>query len=569
MVLPARRNSVTIPGQHWWQSNLVLSLGSGLLLWAAFPPVGLAALAWIAPVGWLILVRQRKLLGRRPYRSIWLGAALYWSAMLVGITFAHWLNIFGWLVLCSYLAVYVPIFVGLSRFAVHRLRVPLMLAAPVVWTGLELLRGHLFTGFSLALLGHSQFEWTALIQLADFLGAYGVSFLVMFVAACLTEALPLADSSVGRVGELPKPRGRIWPVGCAAIALAAAVAYGRAGERFEPQRFLKVALIQKTFNTRFVFDPEHNNRVFREYRDLTLETRAAHPDLDLIIWPESVFTANWPELIVEGPLPDDVDPTQAEQLAQREAHFHARVLDAAAGLNQVWSETGPQQLDISLLVGTETFVVGDRPRQYNTALMIDPGGEIRHRYYKMHPVMFGEYIPLAHVFPWIYSLTPMARGLTPGEGPRCFELKNVRIAPSICFESTVPHLIRGQVVRLTRAGRPPDVLVNVTHDGWFWGSAILDLQLACGVFRSVELRRPFLVAANAGISAWIDDNGRIQQRGPRAGQAVIIAKIGNTRRTSWYARHGDVPAGLCLLACAVLVVLAAAARLRMRTDLPE
>ncbi len=60
----------------------------------------------------------------------------------------------------------------------------------------------------------------------------------------------------------------------------------------------------------------------------------------------------------------------------------------------------------------------------------------------------------------------------------------------------------------------PDVLVNLTNDGWFWGSSILDLQLDCAVLRAVELRRPFLVAANTGFSAWID--GKRAGAGSRA-----------------------------------------------------
>ena len=65
------------------------------------------------------------------------------------------------------------------------------------------------------------------------------------------------------------------------------------------------------------------------------------------------------------------------------------------------------------------------------------------------------------------------------------------------------------------AGNEPDVLVNLTNDGWFYGSNELDLHMICGVFRAVECRKPFLIAANTGISAWIDSDGRIMQRGPR------------------------------------------------------
>ena len=548
-----------IDSGRWYQSGWVLSLTSGLLLWAAFPPLGFTWLAWIAPVGWLQLIRADRLPGSRPYRAIWIGGAAHWLAMLIGITYAHWANVFGWLVLSSYLATYVPIFVALTRVAVHRIRIPLLLAAPVVWTGLELLRGHLFTGFSMALLGHSQFEWTALIQLAAIFGAYGVSFLVMFIAACLVTAIWPRPSNLNdrrprrERSFFSQPEKRLSPLLLAAAAMVATLGYAASEpETQQTSESLKVALIQDAFNTRFENNPDRNREIFREYRDLTLRTLDEHRDLDLIVWPESVFTANLPEVILKETAA--VDDELAELLVEHEAAFGERIRDAARGLNQAADAEIERQLDVSLLVGTETMVLSAERRLHNSALLINPLGEITGRYYKMHPVMFGEYIPLANIFPWLYEITPLPQGLTPGQRPQCFEVNGVRLAPNICFESSVPHLVRGQIVRLGEDGAPPDVLVNLTHDGWFWGSAILDFQLAGTVFRSVELRRPYLVAANAGISAWIDHRGRIRDRGPRQGKAAIIATIRSTGGTSWYATYGDVSAALCLGCCLFLAV---------------
>ncbi len=73
-------------------------------------------------------------------------------------------------------------------------------------------------------------------------------------------------------------------------------------------------------------------------------------------------------------------------------------------------------------------------------------------------------------------------------------------------------------------GKEPDILVNLTNDGWFWGSSELDMHLACGVFRAVECRKPFLIAANTGFSAWIDGDGRIRRQGPRRAKDVIVAE---------------------------------------------
>jgi apolipoprotein N-acyltransferase len=116
-------------------------------------------------------------------------------------------------------------------------------------------------------------------------------------------------------------------------------------------------------------------------------------------------------------------------------------------------------------------------------------------------------------------------------------------------------LIRGHVTELARRGQPPDVLVNVTNDGWFWGSAMLDLHFRCSVFRAIENRKPLVVAANTGISAWIDGSGVIRARGPKRATAILIADVRPDGRASPYHLVGDVPAGLCALACGLLAIL--------------
>ena len=89
------------------------------------------------------------------------------------------------------------------------------------------------------------------------------------------------------------------------------------------------------------------------------------------------------------------------------------------------------------------------------------------------------------------------------------------------------------------------MLVNLTNDGWFWGSSELDMHLACGVFRAVECRKPLLIAANTGFSAWIDGDGRIRRQGPRRDADTLLAEVRLDPRSSWYLAHGDWPAG-CL-----------------------
>ncbi len=96
--------------------------------------------------------------------------------------------------------------------------------------------------------------------------------------------------------------------------------------------------------------------------------------------------------------------------------------------------------------------------------------------------------------------------------------KNVSIAPSICFENMLPQIIGGHVRALLQQKKSPDLLSgNVTNDGWFRGSSILDIHLANAIMTAVENRRPMLVAANTGVFR-MDRRGRPQNRRDQTAQ---------------------------------------------------
>ena len=68
----------------------------------------------------------------------------------------------------------------------------------MVWTGLELARGHLLSGFTMASLSHTQIHWPTILQAADIFGDYAISGLIMFVAACVARMIPWRGESTPR-----------------------------------------------------------------------------------------------------------------------------------------------------------------------------------------------------------------------------------------------------------------------------------------------------------------------------------------------------------------------------------
>jgi apolipoprotein N-acyltransferase len=131
--------------------------------------------------------------------------------------------------------------------------------------------------------------------------------------------------------------------------------------------------------------------------------------------------------------------------------------------------------------------------------------------------------------------------LSVGEGDKTFHINDVRLAPSVCFESMVPHRIASQVRTLTAKGDSPDILVNITNDGWFRGSSMLDHHLACSTLAAIENRRPMVIAANTGISAWIDGSGQVQARGARMSPDQLLAEPYRDSRWGLFQVVGDWP----------------------------
>jgi len=525
-----------------YQSALLRwSLVGSVVLWLAYPPVGWGLLAWVAPGLWIHQILPPKWNEKRPYLKLWVAGMAFWLLAVHWIRLPHPMNYLAWATLSAYLGIYLPLFVALSRVAVHRLRVPLWLAAPVVWTGLDLLRGHVMTGFLMGSLAHTQIGFPRVIQLADIFGEYGVTFLIVLVASCFVR--------VCYRDRTPSMLARLLQLSPAVVALAAALIYGQA--KFDGHRPTskptgpRIALIQGNYSADWKTDSEKQDRIMREYIKISHDAvvESGSQKIDLLVWPETTF---------RHPL-----------LTTAEGYMLPPDPDRQSMLNTI-QEKLVQPLSVAVLVGvsrTHIFPVtagGFDYADYNSSALVDNTGKLIGTYDKMHRVLFGEYIPLADWFPILYRLTPLTGGIQAGQSPTAMQLDGTTYAVNICYETVVPHLIRQHVLELTENDTPPDVLVNLTNDAWFWGSSELDMHLACGIFRAVETRTPLVVAANGGLSAHVDRSGLVldvsQRQRPEA-LLVDVRKSPLNREPTFYVVWGDWFAGLCVLCCIVLAVV--------------
>jgi apolipoprotein N-acyltransferase len=507
---------------------MLLAGTSGLLLSAAFPKPQLAWLAWLA---WLPLLAALRDAGAR--QGFRLGFA---AGLAHGLTLVYWvvptMQTYGGLplylavpilvLLAAYLALYWALF-GMALPWSCRRPARLLWLAPVLWTGLEYLRGQLFTGFPWMLSGYSQVGILPLLQISDIFGIYGVSaLLVAMNAALFIGALQLTGQrwqaeGVGR-------RLAAGAAGAAAALVAASAGYGlwrmaQIDRLSAGAESVQLAAVQGSIDQGVKWDPAFRDRTIDTY--LRLSSQAASEARDLIVWPE----------------------TAAPFYLLREREPTRRLL---AGVRLIGRDA---------IVGSPAMETGAAAESlyYNSAYLATADGRLR-RYDKAHLVPFGEYVPLKRFFPFVGKIVPQVGDFEPGRIGVVMPWRGGALGVQICYEIIFPELARAQV------NHGADLLINITNDAWYGRSSAPYQHFAMSVVRAVENRRSLLRSANTGISGVIDPVGRVLAATELFTEAVVGARVPRLTHHSVYTRYGDLFAHGCLLAAAGGLLLGARRR---------
>lgn len=581
---------------------------SAALYWAAFATTRLSLLAWFVPALWTFLVRREendrlRFETRRPHMSTarrWLtsvarGVSFYTKIWCAGAAF--WLASFSWIASSGAIwaiavwatfsiglgALLVPL-IGVSRLATHRLGIPVIVAVPVVWCGLEWIRKNWFVGgFCYGSLEHTQYRNPAFLQGADICGEYGIGMAIVFVGACIGRLLPAGRlcQSESRLRLCRVLDTRRTAVGAAGAVLLLATAYG--SWRLSPTLIATqvrrdpvavVALLQGNVDNVLGSPPEMVERRFAQYARLCAD---AAPNADLVVWPEESCPAPLYE-ICDGFVPDE---WKGEPRHATEAMLQAVLRMNRKGFTEMSTRAGAP-----LLLGVKTSVLGASARhdKRNSAVLVDPLHGVGPRYDKIQLAPFLEYDPFPELlpgnFPGVERYSPgvaspgmlvfvsanARRGPLPRPSWRRCGAASFRLAVNVCFESSFPHFIRRQVCEMRASGEEPDVLVNMSDDGSPNFTMMIAMHLATHVFRAIENRKQYLSADHGGSSIWIDGAGRIVREGAPGAATFVLADVYRERTTTFYQRWGDwLPISCMLLSAGVaLVALFGVARDRIQ-----
>jgi apolipoprotein N-acyltransferase len=519
----------------------LFAITSGLLLALCFPPYNAGGLAFFALVPVLCAVWLKRPARRRGWYHFGLGYVT--GLTFFTMTFA-WLSELGPLFnngalrfLSFYLALYLALYPAVWTWFVGWVsgqhfapippldplapftRPPLLLSTrnlalaitlAAAWTALDWARGLGALSFGWNPLGVALHKDIFLIQVAELTGVYGLSFLLVLCNVIGLITVLRLRAEIGRIRLRPHFDFSLT-VALVVVVFSYGVKVLRKGAPKESTE-LHVVSLQPNVPQAWKLANDRNEEIFE--RLALLHSYAEHRKPHLTLWPEAAIPG--------GMLQDSEVEALIRELGNRVP---------------------------ALLLGTD-----DYDRNANSAAFLLPNQTEVLFYDKQHLVPFGEYLPFRPMLEWaVGGLVP--GDFAPGKEPGLFHLPTpgLKIAPLICFEDTVPGLVRRPVQR------GADVLINLTNDGWFGRSAGAETHLANAILRTVETRRPLLRCTNTGISGAVDIFGRVNRWEDPFKMAVLERKVQIPRSAglTFYAQHGD----LFALGCLVLAVLVLVGRL--------
>jgi apolipoprotein N-acyltransferase len=539
---------------------------------------------------------------------------LAWTTLLVGFAWWAWMLRWltpvtggGYLAFCGYLAVYPAATLLLLRRLGRTSGFSMVLLVPAVWVAAELMRGYVLAGgFGWYGLSHSQAPWQEggggghLIQIADLFGEHGVSFVVAMTNGMLCDLLPPRATDSVRAGLV---RSRAASCVVWLLVVVASLLYGRFRLAEAPAGqagSLRVAVVQtnEPQDNKILRTEANEEALWAQLETLTRRAASSRPGPNLIVWPESTTPApindeavarfqaearQWSSLDVERMRASRDEETYRrwaaeigvplERLPQHLGEQNERLADCRRRIAALVGEVG-----VPVVVGSMARGFEFPPRRTNSVFLFGADGHLGSgRYEKIHLVPFGEFVPWVGAWPWlkeafIRHLTPYDHDYTVDRGRdlTVFAVgagaaEPFRFATPICFEDTVPRLVRRMAYE--GAVKRCDMLVNVTNDGWFTGSMQPIHHMQTAVLRCVENRLPMARCVNTGPSGFIDSSGNIGPLARAGGESLQIhataaSLIHRDPRRTLFGLAGHAP----MTVTVVLIGLLAAWKGRSRAD---
>lgn len=401
------------------------------------------------------------------------------------------------LLFCAFLALF-PAAVGFLQAWLCRAPAVRPWLAALLWTLAAWIRGWLFTGFPWLVAGYSQVPSSPLAGLAPVVGIYGVTLAVTATAAALTQLI--AGGARRRIGV------------ALAVLWLGSFALQRIDWTYPVGKPLTVSLLQGDIPQELKWRDDAVRWSLATYAKLALNSTSR-----LIVMPETalpLFYRDVPREYLDG-------------------------LTAYA-----------KSIGSDMLIGLPEAETAGNTHYFNSVLSF--GASPTQVYRKYHLVPFGEYIPFKPLFGWVVKVLkiPLADFSRGAKFQRPLRVSGQAVAVDICYEDVFGEEVIRQLPQAT-------LLVNVSDDAWFGDSIAPWQHLQFSQTRALETGRYMLRATNTGVTAIIDQRGRVLKHMPEFKAAALNGVAQGFAGETPYVRFGNSPALAVLFAGLALVLLRA------------
>ncbi len=276
---------------------------------------------------------------------------------------------------------------------------------------------------------------------------------------------------------------------------------------------VKVASVQGNALSNEKWNADLKDDIFETYVSLTEE--AAKKGARLIVLPESAF----PHVFYENGI------------------IHSALSDIS------------KMYDATIVSGVRYY---RNRNEWNSCVAILPDGSISEKYHKRHLVPFGEFIPFAdtlgRLIPFVAEFNETSATFIQGTYAVNITTEVGNIAPLVCFDSIFTQFAFQGVEK------GAEYIAIVTNDSWFNDSAGIYTHLRHAQIRAIENRRYVLRAANTGVSAFIDEKGRIFEATKPLTEDVIYASVYPIASLPFYHTVGDLILYLSFVLVLVFII---------------
>ena len=192
----------------------------------------------------------------------------------------------------------------------------------------------------------------------------------------------------------------------------------------------------------------------------------------------------------------------------------------------------------------------DGDRLYNVTWCVSPDGSVTGPYRKQHPVPFGEFTParelLLKMLPFLEDVTNVGDELSAGDKTTVFDSSLGKIGGFICFDSASEQIGADAV----RSGAV--ILYETSNDSWWMDSSQLYEHNGHAVLRAIETRRCIVRSTVSGYSTVINSRGEVLASVGALTEGAATAEVYNRSVMSFYAKHPYLFLSLCLISSGVI-----------------